>query len=567
MCQPVARNDGWTSALTGVGTVGSDKRLSYSWDVSAVSTLDATMLRAGNDLAARVIEDKPDECWREGYDVSVDDDQQLGDDIVAEWESLGLERAFVDAMCFKRQFGGGAVLLGIIGGTAEQDQPVSSVANIAYTIGLEANEIQPVEWYDDPAHPKYGQPAIYMLNVAHRGAGYSAARNQLADLGIRMSGHRVHESRVIPFCGPVVSRTNPEIGVTVSGWGVSALTRVQSVLRGFDLTWDAAEMLVLDFAQSIWKVKSLAELIAADGEAFKARVKAFNMGRSIANISIIDAEEEFKREQTPINGLPDLMKMFQSRFAAAAGMPVTKLFGQAPAGLNATGEYDMKSYHESIKIQQSKEVAPAIARVVDLQLRARGREGVSYAVIPRPLEQQNEKEIADARKVQADTDAAYIDRGVLGPDEVRSSRFGGDEYSYETTIDVTDLDERETDEPIDPRGVVEPTVPETTEPAKTAMNGAQVTSLVAVAQAVGNSELSRRSGAGILKVAFQLSQAEADEILPAENEIEDKPEPPSMPPGLGVPPAPPPDDPDREEKPDNPDNDPGRDKPDDLEGA
>jgi hypothetical protein len=40
----------------------------------------------------------------------------------------------------------------------------------------------------------------------------------------------------------------------------------------------------------------------------------------------------------------------------------------------------------------------------------------------------------------AETDTIYINAGVVSPDEVAVSRFGGDEYSDETVID---FDERE----------------------------------------------------------------------------------------------------------------------------
>jgi hypothetical protein len=36
----------------------------------------------------------------------------------------------------------------------------------------------------------------------------------------------------------------------------------------------------------------------------------------------------------------------------------------------------------------------------------------------------------------AETDAIYIDRGVLDPNEVAISRFGGDRWSMNTLIDV-----------------------------------------------------------------------------------------------------------------------------------
>jgi len=40
------------------------------------------------------------------------------------------------------------------------------------------------------------------------------------------------------------------------------------------------------------------------------------------------------------------------------------------------------------------------------------------------------------RRTVAETDAIYIDRGVLDPTEVAISRFGGDRWSMNTLIDT-----------------------------------------------------------------------------------------------------------------------------------
>jgi 2'-5' RNA ligase len=53
----------------------------------------------------------------------------------------------------------------------------------------------------------------------------------------------------------------------------------------------------------------------------------------------------------------------------------------------------------------------------------------------RPLRQPTELETAQAHEAQARADGEYIDRQVASPEEIAHSRWGGDGYSYETTID------------------------------------------------------------------------------------------------------------------------------------
>jgi hypothetical protein len=48
----------------------------------------------------------------------------------------------------------------------------------------------------------------------------------------------------------------------------------------------------------------------------------------------------------------------------------------------------------------------------------------------------SDKEQADLRKTTADTDVAYINAGVLLPEEVALSRFGSGTWSAETAVDL-----------------------------------------------------------------------------------------------------------------------------------
>ena len=50
--------------------------------------------------------------------------------------------------------------------------------------------------------------------------------------------------------------------------------------------------------------------------------------------------------------------------AGAARIPVTKLFGRSPAGMNATGESDMRNYYDYIDGLRENEFRPIIERIL-----------------------------------------------------------------------------------------------------------------------------------------------------------------------------------------------------------
>lgn len=52
--------------------------------------------------------------------------------------------------------------------------------------------------------------------------------------------------------------------------------------------------------------------------------------------------------------------------SGAAAIPVTKLFGRSPAGMNATGESDMANYYDSIEEQQEATLRPILDRLLPI---------------------------------------------------------------------------------------------------------------------------------------------------------------------------------------------------------
>ncbi|MGI4901299.1 MAG: anti-CBASS protein Acb1 family protein, partial [Janthinobacterium lividum] len=50
----------------------------------------------------------------------------------------------------------------------------------------------------------------------------------------------------------------------------------------------------------------------------------------------------------------------------ALGMPFTRLFGQSPTGMNATGEGEMKQYHEKVKQAQERRLRSPLYRLLSV---------------------------------------------------------------------------------------------------------------------------------------------------------------------------------------------------------
>ncbi|MDT9702481.1 anti-CBASS protein Acb1 family protein, partial [Streptomyces sp. P17] len=65
-------------------------------------------------------------------------------------------------------------------------------------------------------------------------------------------------------------------------------------------------------------------------------------------------------------GLPELIEKFLQEIAGASDIPVTRLLGQSPGGLNSTGESDLRNYYDRVNADQTLTISPALAKLDEL---------------------------------------------------------------------------------------------------------------------------------------------------------------------------------------------------------
>lgn len=420
------RLDGWASALLGYGVAGIDKRLSSEFMLDVMDSPTAEALWRSNDVAARIIEKVPAEALRAGFSVRMDD-KESAELLSARFEELQVEQKFYDALCKERAFGGSAIFPVARDTSPQLDLPLREheIAGVSHLQVFEARELKPATWYTDPLDPKFGEPETYWLFPRARGGVTSG------------HGTLIHESRLIVCGGVRVSRDQ----VSAESWGDSVLQRPHDVLRDFGVSWAAVGVMLTDFSQATMSIKGLAELIAQDkDEVIRNRLKAVELARSTVRMTLVDAEEQYERKQTPVSGLADLLDRFESRLAAAADMPITVLMGRSPAGLNATGESDIRLFYDRVGVYQRLTLRPRLERLVGILMRdrlgpTRGREPDTWSVEFAPLWQPSAQEQATTRKTIAETDQVYYQMGAVSADEIARSRWGGDSFSPDMSID------------------------------------------------------------------------------------------------------------------------------------
>ncbi len=438
-------HDGWENFLTQTGHHHRDKRLASHIGVARIfnQRQELEQLFHGNDLAQRICTLIPHEMTREWICMTIEgtdeqNDVDLVKDVMQACDTLGVQSAITEAMTWARLFGGGCIYMGIDDGL-DQSEPVNfdNIQSLRFLTVLDRHELRIVKRFADPLSPGYGEPELYEIVTVGDAMGVMAA-----DVTPIRFGQRIHASRIVQFDGAPTTRIRKRRDN--NGWSDSIFCRIFEVIRGYDNTWISAEQLMQDFSQAVIKIKGLAEMMAQQGEQkVRDRMEIMEASRSILRALMLDAEfEDFERKPTPMTGLPELLDRWLHRVSAAAEIPITLLFGMSPGGMNATGESDTTFFYNTIKQKQQRELRPQLEKFFKVMLRAKdgptgGAEPESWSFNFEPLWQMSDTEQATVRKTQADTDAIYIDRGVLSAEEVAVSRFGGDEYSAETTLETT----------------------------------------------------------------------------------------------------------------------------------
>jgi phage-related protein (TIGR01555 family) len=415
-----ARLDGWSNVLTGLGRMGVDKRVSSRFEGHDPLSLDRAQLEAmfqQDDLARRIVEHVPQEMVREWYDIRVDEDPEIAELAAEELDRLGARRALLEGLCWSRLYGGALWLIG-----ADDGQPfdlplnVATLRRVMYLQPLDRWHVSPEGYDEDPQSPTFYQPLHYLLR----------------------GGQRVHHSRVWRFDGALV----PTDVLRRTRWHDSILEAAYRTLLNFSTGQDGAATALQDFAVNVLGVKDLSVALAKNGTATVARrVQAMQTTMSMMRTVLIDSQgETFQRLGQPLSGVSDILERMENRVAMAARMPRSILFGNQQGAVAGAGN-DTRSWYATIQADQRTQAVPPLRRVLELVFAAKdgpfvGVPPKAWKVEPRPLWSPTEKEIAEARKIQADTDAVYIDKGVVAPMEIRSSRFGGAGYSMDTVLDA-----------------------------------------------------------------------------------------------------------------------------------
>lgn len=163
-----------------------------------------------------------------------------------------------------------------------------------------------------------------------------------------------------------------------------------------------------------------------DAEDLKSRVMYMNSMANNFSTILMSEDEELVQITTPVRDLQDIQCNMYELVAASCGIPITKFLGLAPQGMNATGEYDMNNFYDTIAGYQRNIVKPIFDRIADIICHFSLGVNIKPEYVFKPINRLTLLERADLDSRNLDNIQKAIDTGLCVEEDVlRALKYDG----------------------------------------------------------------------------------------------------------------------------------------------
>ena len=395
--QPIQtiKTDGVENVLTGLGRIGRDATTATTFRGDALldqATLEG--LYSSSGIARRLIDMLPDEALKNGIEC----DEML----YRELERLNAFKYLADLAKDARLYGGAIMLLLTKDGEEDLSMPLreaglQSVERLAVFDRFKCL-VTSSDYDNDPYSETFGDVLTYNLHL--KSGGYL----------------KVHSSRVIRLDGDRLPSNPFERN---NYWHASSLQGVYTSILSYLSAQGFSDIIIKEWGLTILKIQGLFESYGTgDEEKISKRLNDANMSKSLMNMVLMDADNEtFERQFSTVTGYSDLMLRTMELVSANSGIPMTKLFGRSPEGMNATGEGDYTQWAGTVQAYQMQTLQTPINRLIEvLALQQDWKEKPDNLAWNFPtLKPLDDQALADVRLKHAQADAIYIREGGVDP--------------------------------------------------------------------------------------------------------------------------------------------------------
>lgn len=419
-------------ARLGQGTANLSSHASYGYNPITRNRQLLDWMYRGSWLVGKAVDAPADDMVKAGIKIKGRIEPDHIEDIGTALRGKGVWSSIANTVRWSRLYGGCVAVLLIRGQDLNTPLVLDRIGRDSFAglYVLDRWQLTPSlqDLITEPG-PSVGQPKFYLVNE-----------------GVPMGGSRIHHTRLIRLDGLELTYWERQAEM---GWGMSVLERLYDRLVAFDSTTTGVAQLVYKAHLRIVRIKGLRQAIVASGKAVEGIYKNLEMIRAMQSsegMTVLDAEDEFTPHTYTFAGLSDVMLQFAQQLSGALGIPMVRLFGQTPTGLNTNGESDLRTYYDEINQYQEANLRGPVTKLLHVEYWSRYQEAPpsDYDFEFEPLWQltdQQKAEVSDkvVAAVGGAMDAGIIDR----PTAMKELRQSSETTGIFSNISDEDIEEAE----------------------------------------------------------------------------------------------------------------------------
>lgn len=413
----VNRKDGWSNVFVGLGQKKDKAKYTEYGDIILLDDVTLESIYMGDGLGGRIIDIIADDMTREWVSLDGDNGKKVFDELIR----LEAEKAFNEAIKWQRLYGGALIVIGAMDGRGPESRlNDTAIKKVEYLKVIPRTDISISEstFNTNPNSSEFGKVEKYAITYR---------------IGSETIKKKVHASRCIPFYNdPAPALLRSSMSLDGRYWGISSLQRIYEELRDLGGVTQSIINILYEFIIGKFKVSNLARMFAEGRESqLITRIEIMEMSKSILNAVILGEDEEYTRDYATLAGLPEVIDRYMLKLSGSTGIPVTRLFGRSPSGLNATGENDLRNYYDLVEANQRNRLFPPLRMLVNLlssYLKVDPPEVVFVSLYQldekekaevNKLNAETEKIKAETEKIIADTEKLYMETEVMSNEDIR----------------------------------------------------------------------------------------------------------------------------------------------------
>lgn len=378
--------DGLINAISGMGTLLDKNAHSRFQQTGNMDKHELEAMYREDWIAAKAIDVPSNDKVREWRKFEGLEEDQLGR-VEKEETRLQYKAKMNEALKWGDLYGGALLILDVEGtGEPEEELKLDRVSVGAFksmTV-IDRNRIGSMNaLVEDPFDPNFGLPSFYAIG-----------------------GRNIHCSRVVRFEGIQLPR---DIAMRVDYWGDPVLFRMKQSIINAQTVCNSVASMMHESNVDVLRVPGLMHMVGdCEGEEqLMKRLQAVNLSKSLYNMLLIDGDEEYEKKSNTITGLKSITYDYIAAAAGAADIPLTRLLGVSPAGLNSTGESDLRNYYDRIRAQQESDLRQKLSYIDSIMFRS------LFEEVPEDVWFDFVALWQPTQKEQAETEFLYAQRDTL----------------------------------------------------------------------------------------------------------------------------------------------------------